>query len=1048
MKRPAASVGEVIRDIAEMLSAGSPLAQLWPRCCSLIASLMANDRVTVAVREPGSDRIAYVFAAGSGREPADGTVSAGSMSHEVLASGETVVRSGHAGFSVGVPMAFGRTLFGAICLDGVAACDPERVALLESCALYLGAHLHHENAMASSERFAQLAFTDGLTGIANRRRFDEAYGREWSRAIREGAPVSLLMVDLDYFKSFNDTYGHQSGDVCLQRVARALHECVKRPADLVARYGGEEFVALLPGTDAAGATTLAEEMCAAIAAQHIVHEGSSLVRISLSIGVASETPSASGSAEALLQAADYALYRAKLSGRNRVYAHEYHTNAEVARPRRTGADDNLPLQLTRLIGRKRDISQLRTLLDEHRLVSVVGTGGTGKTRVAIALASEVTSRFSDGAWFVDLSPISDKTLVASTVAAVFSADVPMDESAAEALAAVLESKEALLVLDNCEHLLAEVSNLAATLLRRCRKLSIITTSREPLGISGEAVYRLPLLSMPGSGTDTTASSAASYDAVALFVERAMEAKRDFVLTDDNVGQVVAICRAVDGIALAIELAASRVGIIGLTQVAQRLAEFHASSGGGRVGLARQRTMHDTIAWSYELLSAQERALFCDLSVFSGSFTFDAVANICAGPQVDGEEIFDLLYGLIRKSLVSDDPERDGRYRLLDSVRAFAREKLPADEAGELARRHANYFESMARLEALEPDIDNFRAALEWALDRRGDVVLGASLAAATMNLFGFMTSEATGWVMKALDALPRGAAPRVEAELCTALASSSRNLPAERLRAAGERAVELCRESGSLKELSEALRALAQIVGWYYRDERVLADALACESIAIARKLGDSAQLAVSLRTRSLTLDVADLPQKRAVLEESLALIRQHGNDRQIGGMLTWISEVEFAAGDKERAMEYCLEAVAFAERGGASELYTTATANLANYACALGDWETLRRVADETIRLSRKTRHHQSLTFALQALAVLAVDVGQPERAAQLVGFCDARCGIVHPERQANSSDESLYRDVMAQLKGRLEGAALARAMKSGAAMNEDEAVLLAEGL
>lgn len=1046
-----------------MLSDDAPLSDLWLRCCSLLSSLMGNESVTIAVRETEGDRIAYLFAGGTGGEPADRTIPSGSISNEVLASGGTVVRAQGDCSSVGVPVAFGRTLYGAICLDRIATLDLEHIALLESCALSVGAHLHHEDAMASSERLARLAFTDALTGIANRRRFDDVFGHEWSRAIREKTVLSLLMIDLDYFKTFNDTYGHQAGDLCLQKVAHALHDCIKRPADLVARYGGEEFVALLPGTDAAGATSLAEEMIAAVARLAISHEGSSLERLSLSIGAASETPSPSASAQALLQAADYALYRAKLGGRNRIYGNDYESDAAIARPRRVTSQNNLPLQLSRLIGRKDDLTRLRTLLSSCRLISVVGTGGTGKTRVAIALATDAGARFSDGVWFVDLSPISDRTLVASSIAAVFSADVPMDESKTDALAAILEPKDCLLVLDNCEHLIAEVAELTAALLRRCPKLSILTTSRESLGVAGEAVYRLPLLSMPAAGSEPTASQAAGFDAVALFVERAVEANSSFALTDDNVGLVLAICRAVDGIALAIELVAPRVGIIGLVNVAQRLSDLGLLTGGDRTAPPRQRTMHATIAWSYELLSPQERTLFCRLAVFAGSFTFDALTQVCSGSPVESDEIFDLFYGLIRKSLVNGDPERDSRYRLLDSVRAFAREEL--SESGDTAYfslRHAQYFTALARqmeatpgrpssherLENLQLDVDNFRAALEWTLDRRGDVVLGATLAAATINLFGFMTSEATRWIIKALDVLPKGAAAETEAHLCIGLATSSRNLPAERLRAAGERAVELYRELGDNRGLSEALRGLAQIIGWYYRDERLLADSLACESIDLAREVGDSAQLALSLRMRSLTLEVDDFPRKREVLEESLALIRDHGSDRQIAGMLTWISEVEFHAGDRARALDYCREAVAVAQTSGSSETYTTVTANLANYACALGDWDMLRSVAGETIRVARQTRHHQSFTFALQALAVRAANLGQHERAARMIGFCDARCGVIHPQRQANSSDLILYRELVAELSKRLDETTLSHAMKYGAEMTEEQAARLADGL
>jgi diguanylate cyclase (GGDEF)-like protein len=1074
MNRPSASVAafsrsdaleraQLVRDFGEVLSSEAPPSRLWLRCCTLLASLMQSARVTIAVRENGADEVAYVYTGSAGSEPSERSIRAGSLPAQVLALGETVVRNQGKRFEVGVPIRFGRALFGAICMEDVAASDAEHVALLESCALYVGARLYHEDTIAGSERFAKLAFTDGLTGIANRRQFDEAFEREWSRAMRERVDLSLLMIDLDYFKSFNDTYGHQAGDFCLQKIAHALHDCVKRPTDLVARYGGEEFVAMLPGTDAAGATAMAEEMRAAVAALAVPHAGSSLEHISLSVGVSWDVPSPSRSPQALLQAADDALYRAKIGGRNRVYALGYQPETEAARPRRTATGNNLPLQLSRLIGRRDEIAHVCSLLDRHRLVSIVGTGGTGKTRVAVAAAEATAGRFADGAWFVDLSPITDPTLIASTIAAVFSADVSTDDAAAGALAAILESKDALLVIDNCEHLVADVATLTVALLRHCHKLTVLTTSREPLAVAGEAVYRLPLLSMPHPGENTTAN-ALEYDAVALFVERATAAQRDFALTSDNVGDVLAVCRAVDAIALAIELAASRVGIVGLAQVRKHLAEFHLLTGGDRTALPRQRTMHAMIGWSYELLSAEERTLFARLSVFAGTFTFEAAAEVCAGAPVDGGDVFDLLSGLIRKSLVAADPGREGRYRLLDAVRAFARERLlEAGECDLVARRHAEYFEAAARrgdarmnstpsrewMAALEPDVDNFRTALEWALDRRGDVSLGAALTAASMRFFtDFMPSEATRWIVKALDLLPRGTSPHVESRLCFGLTSSSRNLPAPRLRAAAERAIELSRETGDRRALSDALRGAAQIIGWYFREDRELADELACESIAIARELGDPIQLALALRTRGLTLDISNFPEKRAVLEESVALMRAHGNDRQMGNMLTWISDLEFSAGELERAFEYGLEAFRAAERSGSLELYTSAATNLANYACTLGDWETARYAATEALRTARTSSQHEGITFGVQAFPFLAAHAGDYACAARLIGFCDARCGVMHPQRQADQSEDLTYRALMTTLQRHLDEAALADAARSGAGMSEEQAVRLAESV
>ncbi|HVA33398.1 MAG TPA: hypothetical protein VNG31_04570, partial [Candidatus Baltobacteraceae bacterium] len=741
----------------------------------------------------------------------------------------------------------------------------------------------------------------------------------------------------------------------------------------------------------------------------------------------------------------------------------YQSRAESVRQRPIATRNNLPLQLTRLIGRKTELTQIQGLLEKHRLVSVVGTGGTGKTRVAIAAASQVSERFADGAWFVDLSRISDPSLVASTIAAIFGAEVPIEASAADALAVIFESRDVLLVIDNCEHLIAEVAKLSVALLRHCHKLSILTTSREPLGIAGEAVYRLPLLGMPAPDAKFGAADALGYDAIALFAERASEANRDFALDDKNLPDVVRICRTVDGIALAIELAASRVGILGSSQVAQRLQEFRLLSGGDRTALPRQRTMHATIGWSYDLLTEPERTLFRRLSVFAGGFTFDAVTEVGSGTIVEAEDVFDVLSSLIRKSLVADDPGHELRYRLLDSVRAFARDKLyEAGEAERAARRHGEYYVSIARqadamyrrtpsrewLDALEPDVDNFRAALEWSLDQRGDVVLGATLAAATISFFNdCLPSEAVRWMTKALDLLPRGAAPRIEARLCLGLAtSSSRSLPAARLRSGGERAIEIFRSAHDRQGLCEALRGTAQIIGWYFRKDRELADRLACESIEIARELGDPLQLAFSLRTRGLTIDISDFVAKRAVLEESLALIRKHGNDRQTGNMLTWISDLEFSAGNERRALEYGREAVRLAESCGSNELYANTTNNFASYACALGEWDVARQAASEALRISRKTSHYEGLTFAVQAFAFLAAEFGDYERAAALIGFCDARCGVLHVGRQADQSEDIIYRRLMAMLVEALDRETLEARMREGAAMNEEEAAALAQ--
>jgi tetratricopeptide (TPR) repeat protein len=262
------------------------------------------------------------------------------------------------------------------------------------------------------------------------------------------------------------------------------------------------------------------------------------------------------------------------------------------------------------------------------------------------------------------------------------------------------------------------------------------------------------------------------------------------------------------------------------------------------------------------------------------------------------------------------------------------------------------------------------------------------------------------------------------------------------LRAAGERAIEISRETGDRHGLAESLRGTAQIIGWYFREDRELADLMARESIEVARELDDPIQLSISLRTRGLTIDISDFAAKRAVLHEALALIRAHGNDRQIGSTLTWLSDLESSAGDWERAIEFGREAVSFAERSGSNELLATTAYNLATYACALGDVDTARRAALQAIRVARKTRHYEALTFAVQVFAALAADLGDDERAARLLGWCDSRCGVVHPQRQADQSEDMLYRRLCATLLDRLGEEAFARARNAGSNLNEEEAV------
>lgn len=1036
----AAARMHLLRSVAQLLSSEAPIADLWARCAAPIAALLDAQRMTVALRDADGEHV--VFDSDAGGRPPDDVVPAGSVAADVLSRGETVARSAGDAVTVGAPIRFGSGLLGTVVLDGVGA-DLTLIPLLESCALYLGACIHSESALEATQRYAKLALVDALTGVANRRKFDETLDVEWARARREGSSLALVMIDIDYFKAFNDGYGHQAGDLCLQQVARALAECAQRPTDLFARYGGEEFVALLPSTDVDGATALAERLRASLARLNIAHNGSSLGYVSLSAGVAAAIPRADYAATDLVAAADAALYDAKIAGRNRVVTRDYVSDAEPAERVREIARTNLPVALTSLVGRVAETADLTALLAAERLVAVVGAGGTGKTRLALHVARAHLEAYPDGVWLVELAALTDPALVTGAVAAAFGASVPAGAAGLAALVRSVAAKRALLVVDNCEHLLAEAARVIAALVRGCDGLHVIVTSREPLGVGGEVRYRLPLLS--------------ETDAVALFAERARAVRRSFALDASNAELVGAIVRRLDGMPLAIELAAARLEGAGLDTLAAQLDQrFRVLTGGDRGLLPRQRTMRATLDWSYDLLTDAERTLFRRLAVFAGTFTLDAATAICAGDGVAAGEVFELLVTLVRKSLVVDDATPDG-YTLLESLRAYGHDKLlAAGESGALGRRHAAYYADLAEqagdayvgtptsewLATAERNMPNHRAALEWSLAARNDVLLGARLAAAlALSLSEGAPDEGVRWLEAGLAALEPGAHPSVEAQICKRLANSVRALPAHRLRAMGERSVALYRTLDEHANFAHALRVLAQALYLYFPRERATANTLAQEAIEVARSSGDLLSLAYALKTRALTLKADEIARKREHLEESLTLFRRYGNDQQIGSVLTYMSEMEFSAGEGVRALGYGRAALRYSEASGSRARLEVAAANLAIYAGSAGDWATAVRIGTRALRVSTEAHSVAGITWAVQGLATVACGQGDPRRAARLLGFCDARCGTLHAPRQADQCEDIAARRLRVRLAAALAPEILGGELESGALLTQDEA-------
>ena len=451
--------------------------------------------------------------------------------------------------------------------------------------------------------------------------------------------------------------------------------------------------------------------------------------------------------------------------------------------------NNLPIQPTTFRGREHDLEKVKSLLDQHTLVTLFGAGGVGKTRLAVQAGADLLDQYPDGVWLAELAPITDPALVSSVIANVLGVNESDGHRVDEPILQRLKVKRLLLIIDNCEHVIEAVAALADAVCHSCPNVRMLTTSRQALGIGGEAVYWLPSLAVPEPNSSLRADDAAQYGAIALFVDRATFADMRFALTDDNAPIVAEICRRLDGIPLAIELAAARVKVLSIPNLAHRLNErFRILTGGSRTALPRQKTLSALIDWSYDLLSTQEQTLFNRMAIFAGSFTLDAATSVCAGDGIDQLHVLDLTASLVDKSLVvADTGGRQERYRLLESTREYALEKLTVvGERERLARRYAEHFLGVAQgadsalgamplsewLVRLEPDVENFRAILEWALDKARDAALGGAVAGALEMFWWHRGLEAEGrrWVGAALGQIDDGTHPEVAARLRRAMA--------------------------------------------------------------------------------------------------------------------------------------------------------------------------------------------------------------------------------------------------------------------------------------
>jgi predicted ATPase/DNA-binding CsgD family transcriptional regulator len=610
--------------------------------------------------------------------------------------------------------------------------------------------------------------------------------------------------------------------------------------------------------------------------------------------------------------------------------------AEQARP-----GNNLPLALTSFVGREREMAEANRLLDTDRLLTLSGPGGSGKTRLALAVASEVVGRFEDGVWLVELAPLSDPDLVPQAVASVLGIQETPGGPIVETLVNHLGPRKTLLVLDNCEHLIETSASLAEALLRRCPGLSILVTSREALGVAGETLLAVPPLSLPDPHHLPAIESLPRYEASRLFVERARAVRPDFSLTRQNALAVAQTCYRLDGMPLAIELAAARVRMLSVEQISSCLDDsFRLLTGSGRSALPRHRTLRATMDWSYDLLTKEEQTLLETLSVFAGGFTLEAAEEVCSGESIQEElvsygrvsnpPLLDLLASLVDKSLVLVAEQDDAaRYRLLETVRQYGQEKLDASGTAEAVReRHAGFYLALA--EEPEPDLreqgawllrlgtehDNFRAALRWTLQPEASpetTQLGLRLATALGRRrfwAAYGLSEGLGWLEKGLD--KGSAAPRPLRAEALGYAGWIANVQGDYAKAYGllEENYAVSKHLGDRRIVAGSLIQLGHFLTMHGSEhERV--ETLRGETEALLPELSDRQLIAPLLIFLGLAaLNNNDYRQTAALLEEGLYLYREMGDAYGIAMCCGTLGFVALHEGDVDRAADMFEEAL------------------------------------------------------------------------------------------------------------------------------------------
>ena len=762
--------------------------------------------------------------------------------------------------------------------------------------------------------------------------------------------------------------------------------------------------------------------------------------------------------------------------------------------------NNLPVQLTSFIGREHEIAEVKQELEAYRLVTLTGSGGTGKTRLSLQVAADLLDHFDHGVWFVELAPLADPDLIPQTILSAIGINEQPSKTPLEILKEYLHEKKLLIILDNCEHLIEASAKVTNSLLNAAPHLKIMVSSREALGVKGELSYPVPSLSLPDVKHLPTIEQLSRYEAVQLFIDRAQLVAPHFVVDKDNAPFIAQICYRLDGIPLAIELAAARIKMMSIEQISQRLNDrFRLLTGGARTALPRQQTLRALIDWSYDILTENERLLLQRLSVFAGGWTLEAAEEICAGVERDTispYDVLDLLTQLVNKSLVvviaEGSQSGETRYRMLETIRQYAREKLLEAGGSEVIRQqHLAYFVKLVEqaepelirsnqvywIHRLDDELDNLRAALEWAL--ASDVEAGLQLVVVSRQFW-----EARNY--------PRELSDRLEPLLehydaqdslhahaliiyCSCLGSKGEFAQA---RVIAEKSLHMARALSDKRAEAFILCSVGAVIT--HQGDRRQGIPIMEQSLVLYKLLGD--RFGQATATTWLGLYHNDLELSKAFLRESLRLYRELGHLSGIAGCLIALAGRTIWGGDISSPLPWLEEARALFHQLGHQEGDSVALMDYGVLAYWQGDYQQACAYYQESIEVGEKvgiyfvlwTRVNMAyallrqgnisqakemfelcaerfqnanlvigLAYTVEGLASLNVNQGEIEYAARLFAWADAmreQMGDTRPPIEQASIERDL-----AVIRSKLNDEEYAKLSTEGSTMTIEQAIALA---